>query len=367
MTRIEGLNSCTALKSLWITNCKIQRIEGLEECVQLHSLHLTNNHIAIIEGLDTLSNLEVLWLNENRITSLHGLPEKNRIRSLWLAGNKIEKIGTALDSFSELEELNLANNLVGCFKEILNLNRLSKLKNLCFADPHFGECPVCNLCNYQTYILYHLSQLASLDTMLIGEDSKSLAEATYMKKKMYYNMRIKTLKRNTTNVVRKAQESKQIRTSHVNLNLNVLLRQAKDIQRELESRKWAERGKAKDQDSISLSRSTITCEKDSRRLPGEGNEKSEEANDEKDIVGDSEGEDDLGHLSEEQVHQLKTKYIALQRGIEEKQREIIETKAQFDAFRRRCCEISEQNIARLIVELETGGNIRLEDGKPSDV
>ena len=85
---------------------------------------------------------------------------------------------------TNLQELNLANNLIGSFKEILNLNRLPGLRNVCFSDPHFGDSPVCNLCNYQTYILYHLSQLSSLDTMLVGDDSKSLAEATYMKKKV---------------------------------------------------------------------------------------------------------------------------------------------------------------------------------------
>jgi hypothetical protein len=31
------------------------------------------------------------------------------------------------------------------------------------------------------------------------------------------------------------------------------------------------------------------------------------------------------------------------------------------------CTISNYNTSRLIVELETGGNIRLEDGKPTDV
>ena len=31
------------------------------------------------------------------------------------------------------------------------------------------------------------------------------------------------------------------------------------------------------------------------------------------------------------------------------------------------CESSQSSICRLLVELESGGNIRLEDGKPSDV
>ena len=57
-----------------------------------------------------------------------------------------------------------------------------------------------------------------------------------MKKKMYYNMRIKTLKRNTSNVIRKAMEAKQTKTSQINLNLNVLLRQKKDVEREVHER-----------------------------------------------------------------------------------------------------------------------------------
>lgn len=78
----------------------------------------------------------------------------------------------------------MADNRVGYFKEIHNLTRLPKLKKLCFSDPHYGDNPVCNLCNYQTYVLYQLGQLEGLDTLLISEEAKQLAEATYIKKKM---------------------------------------------------------------------------------------------------------------------------------------------------------------------------------------
>ena len=54
-----------------------------------------------------------------------------------------------------------------------------------------------------------------------------------MKKKMYYNMRIKTLKRNTSNVIKRAMEARQAKVSQINLNLNVLLRQKKDVEHEL--------------------------------------------------------------------------------------------------------------------------------------
>ena len=46
-------------------------------------------------------------------------------------------------------------------------------------------------------------------------------------------MRIKTLKRNTSNVIKKTIEARQAKVSQINLNLNVLLRQKKDVEREL--------------------------------------------------------------------------------------------------------------------------------------
>ena len=52
---------------------------------------------------------------------------------------------------------------------------------------------LCNLCNYSTYVLYHLPRLYRLDTEMISDDSKNFAEGTFMKKRMYYNMRIKTI------------------------------------------------------------------------------------------------------------------------------------------------------------------------------
>ena len=63
------------------------------------------------------------------------------------------------------------------------------LRRLSFSDPHFGDNPVCHLCNYQTYVIYHLTQLTSLDAEGISDESKQLAMAIYLKKKMYYNMR----------------------------------------------------------------------------------------------------------------------------------------------------------------------------------
>ncbi len=122
-----------------------------------------------------------------------GLNNLVRLKELNLGSNRIESIGMSLDGLIQLEELNIANNRIGNFKEVLNLNRLPNLRIVTFQDPHYGDNPICNLCNYQTYVLYHLPNLGKLDTLYISDDAKAFADATFMKKRMYYNMRIKTI------------------------------------------------------------------------------------------------------------------------------------------------------------------------------
>jgi Leucine-rich repeat (LRR) protein len=202
-TSLNGLQYCPNLMTLWINECGIKTMgAALKGCKKLKAVHMCNNKIRTIENLDDMPVLEVLWLCNNKITSVDGLSGCPKLRVLWLASNRIKYISTGLDGSTQLAEVNLADNLVGEFKQVLNLGRCETLRTLSFSDPHYGGNPLCNLCNYQTYVLYHLGQLTTLDSMYISRESKQLAEATYMKKKMYYNMRIKTLKRNTNNVIR---------------------------------------------------------------------------------------------------------------------------------------------------------------------
>jgi hypothetical protein len=239
----------------------------------------------------------VLWLADNEITEVENLSALTNLREINLARNGIERVGDVLLANPSLTSVNLADNMIGSFKEIAAVGRLPKLKELCFADPHWGDNPVSTLCNYQTYVLFTIpgravqldsmkpelkapgtelfdtkiwrtafrlciqfqlallhSGLAVLDTLPLAEDTKALAEvgqcrltrcnpglkepgtnlstltcdeplstfaftlslrryaeATYMKKKMYYNMRAKTLRRNATNAVRRGGEAGRCR------------------------------------------------------------------------------------------------------------------------------------------------------------
>ena len=185
---LEGLDQCHHLKTLWVIESQISKIQGLHNCTKLERLHLYSNRIERIENLETLTSLQVLWLSDNKIKQVENLGALVSLREINLARNAIESVGDVLLANPSLTSVNLADNRIGSFKEIAAVGRLPKLKELCFADPHWGDNPVSTLCNYQTYVLFTIPGLAVLDTLPLADETKALAEATYMKKKMYYNM-----------------------------------------------------------------------------------------------------------------------------------------------------------------------------------
>ena len=189
---------------------------------------------------------------------------------------------------------------------------------------------------------------------------------------MYYNMRIKTLKRNTNNVIRKAQEAMNAKISLINLNLNVLLRQRKGIQGALEEFEYlpinstgAEDGNSNGGGAVDGSDNTINSSEESpkKQIERENDEaKGETSNTAKDSLASRMQKYTPGYQSK-----LRKKLKALDDAIANKAEIICRMECLFEQLKRHLCDVSEENIARLIVELETGGNIRLEDGKATDV
>ncbi|XP_039096685.1 leucine-rich repeat-containing protein 9 [Hyaena hyaena] len=206
---ISGLETCLQLKELWIAECCIEKIGGLQECRNLEKLYLYFNKISKIENLEKLLRLEVLWLNHNTIKNIEGLQTLKNLNDLNLAGNLISNIGRCLDPNEQLERLNLSGNQICSFKDLTNLTRLHRLKDLCLNDPQYKTNPVCLLCNYSTHVLYHLPSLQRLDTFDVSaKQIKDLADTTVMKKIMYYNMRIKTVQRHLNEDLEKLNERK---------------------------------------------------------------------------------------------------------------------------------------------------------------
>lgn len=172
----------------------------------------------------------MLWLADNQISSLQGLSSLPRLRELNLARNDVSTLGTALAANTALQVgaralrgggsqlalpglrpvvpdnlaahsllsvkaapaphthahtfllggaqvLNLADNRLASLRDVGALSCLPALRDLCLADPLWGECPVAGLCNYQTYALHALPGLTALDTLLLAPETKAAAQA----------------------------------------------------------------------------------------------------------------------------------------------------------------------------------------------
>jgi hypothetical protein len=74
----------------------------------------------------------------------------------------------------------------------------------------WGACPVAALSNYQTYALALLTSLTSLDTLLVAPETRAAAQATYLKKQMYYNMRARSCRRAAGHLARLAAAGLQV-------------------------------------------------------------------------------------------------------------------------------------------------------------
>lgn len=120
-------------------------------------------------------------------------------------------------------------------------------------------------------------KIMQLDTLVISEEAKSFAEATFMKKKMYYNMRIKTIQRSFSTIKKSLKQAKQ------------------------------------------------------KKIEFLGKEKASKP-------------EDFPPLSFQ----------------------ILEQEKIYEEIKKKVGEITEFSINRLLMELDTGGNIRLEDGKGNE-
>ncbi|XP_078418403.1 leucine-rich repeat-containing protein 9 isoform X2 [Cetorhinus maximus] len=205
--RIEGLEACPLLTQLWIVESHLVDIEGLDYCTNLQRLYLYYNRITKIKNLENLKKLEILWLNNNKIKVIEGLNTLMHLKELNLAGNLIDVITDSLDSNVQLEWLNLSGNRICSFKELSYLARLPELQILSLKDPQYTPNPVSLLCNYMTHVVYHIPKLLRLDTYDVSSKlAKDFAESTVMKKIMYYSMRVKNTHRQLAEIQGKLQK-----------------------------------------------------------------------------------------------------------------------------------------------------------------
>jgi len=126
ITEIKDLGALTNLQELNLSFNEIREIKGLDSLKNLRKLKLTGNFITEIEGLESLTNLRKLYLNGNRITEIKGLEFLTNLRKLNLNGNRITEI-KGLESLANLQELYIKNNQITEIKGLVFLTNLQKL------------------------------------------------------------------------------------------------------------------------------------------------------------------------------------------------------------------------------------------------
>ncbi|KAJ1635214.1 hypothetical protein T492DRAFT_863766, partial [Pavlovales sp. CCMP2436] len=235
-------------------------------------------------------------------------------------------------------ELNIAANRLGTFRDIPNLARLRCLRSLTTADPHYGANPVCALYNFTTYCLFHLPQLGALDRTPVLDSARALAEATYGKKRMYYSMRIKAAQRLLANATDCALAARRQRGAQLELGLNVLLRQRADCAQELGERAGTAPPPPPTVGEAGASAAHAAAVH-ALALGGAGGAGRE----------------------------LGAKVLALDAAVEGKAKEGARLDAHLQLLSVRGASARDHTIGRLLLELESGGNVRLEEGAASDV
>uniref|UniRef100_A0A669B307 Leucine rich repeat containing 9 n=1 Tax=Oreochromis niloticus TaxID=8128 RepID=A0A669B307_ORENI len=341
---IDGLECCPLLQELWIVQCHLTEISGLQNCLQLEKLYLYENKISEIKNLDLQVHLEVLWINNNCITKIKGLDTLLDLKELNLADNIIEKIGHSLDPNVNLQKLNLSGNKISSFKELSHLARLPRLSELALKDPTSTPNPVCLLCNYETHILYHVPSLQRLDIYDVSSKQiKDAAESAVMKKMMYYNMRVRTAQRKLAETRLSLIERKKTLSQSPEECIKTLTRALKFLERE-------------------LSVGPVSCKKPAclSESVAEGPPHLDE--------GLTERNESISDISQDPVteHKVHAKIEALRERLKQWTRRLDEIHIWYEHDLARATNRMEYTVQFLLMELESVGNIRLEEGCSTD-
>uniref|UniRef100_A0A672RG25 Leucine rich repeat containing 9 n=1 Tax=Sinocyclocheilus grahami TaxID=75366 RepID=A0A672RG25_SINGR len=234
ISSIHGLEYCPLLKELWVVECKLNEICGLHNCVHLQKLFLYDNNIQQITDLEMLVDLHILWLNKNQISDIQGLNSLVSLKELNLADNAIETLGHSLDPNINLQNLNLSGNKISSFKELTHLARLPRLRHLSLKDPQSIPNPLCLLYNYYIHVLYHMPHLQRLDTYDISSKHlKDTAESTVLKKMMYYTMRERCALRQFDDLKAKFRQQRRDQIQLPEERIRVLTRVFRNVECEL--------------------------------------------------------------------------------------------------------------------------------------
>ena len=123
ITNLNGVEHCTNLQGLFLSNNQIIDISPLSNMTKLRRLELQANQIIDISPLGSMTILKYLCLTGNQIIDISPLSNLANLQTLYLDGNQISDI-TPLSNLTNLRQLYLDHNRI---TNISSLKALTKV------------------------------------------------------------------------------------------------------------------------------------------------------------------------------------------------------------------------------------------------
>ena len=123
---IEKLKKCNNLKSLSINLTEIKAIKQISELKNLEELYLDYNWITKIEGIEKLIKLKTLSINRNNIGSIKDIIKNTNIEILTLKNCGIQNI-EGIEQLASLKSLDLSSNNIIDITPLANNEKLTYL------------------------------------------------------------------------------------------------------------------------------------------------------------------------------------------------------------------------------------------------
>lgn len=135
-------------------------------------IDLRENKIPMIENLGaTLDQFDTMDFTNNEIRVVGGFPIFQRLKTVLLSNNRLVRIDNDLGAtVPNLEELQLANNMISQLGDLQPLAKCKKLTRLSLLSN-----PVSRLPNYRQYVIFLIPHLKTLDFQKVKDAERKEA------------------------------------------------------------------------------------------------------------------------------------------------------------------------------------------------
>uniref|UniRef100_A0A8C2Y7E4 Leucine-rich repeat-containing protein 9-like n=1 Tax=Coturnix japonica TaxID=93934 RepID=A0A8C2Y7E4_COTJA len=154
--RIVGMRYFPNLTTLTLVGQCIKNITGLNHCLLLRELWIAECCLVRISGLHKCVHLERLYLYCNEISKIENLEALTKLHVLWLNNNQIKTI-EGLHTLQNLQEVNFAGNLITKIGNCFDFN--TKIEKINLSDN--------NLSSFKE--LTNLSRLPNLKDLALND------------------------------------------------------------------------------------------------------------------------------------------------------------------------------------------------------